>query len=230
MLTRLATEISKPVSVPRPQFPIGNVNGGAFLDSIGLMGVRISYPRNAEIYGEGEPVEYLYRVITGAVRICKILDDGRRQVTVFHLPGEIFGLELGKEHRLCAEAIGDCNILVVKRSAVLALAERDGEVARQLWTLTADALSRLQEHMLVLGCMSARERVATFLLHLAGGISGGNEIDLPMSRQDIADYLGLTIETVSRTMTQLENDAAIGLQTSRHIVLLNRAALGRLNS
>ena len=116
------------------------------------------------------------------------------------------------------------------RSAMLALAGRDGEVARQLWTLTADALQRVQDHMLVLGCMNAKERVANFLLQLAKRVSGGDELELPMSRQDIADYLGLTIETVSRTMTQLENDATIGLPTSRHIVLRNRAALGRLNS
>ncbi len=84
--------------------------------------------------------------------------------------------------------------------------------------------------MLVLGCMNAKERVATFLLQMAKRTSGDNELELPMSRQDIADYLGLTIETVSRTITQLENDAAIRLPTSRRIVLRNRAALGRLNA
>jgi CRP/FNR family transcriptional regulator, nitrogen fixation regulation protein len=198
-------------------------------DPIELMGVRMSYARNVEIYGESEPAEYLYRVISGAVRICKLLDDGRRQVTAFHLPGEIFGLELGQEHRFSAEAISDSSILVVKRSAVLALAGRESEVARQLWSLTADALQRVQDHMLVLGCMNAKERVATFLLQMARRTSGGNELELPMSRQDIADYLGLTIETVSRTITQLENDATIRLPSSRRIELRNRAALGQLN-
>ncbi|HYS86228.1 MAG TPA: helix-turn-helix domain-containing protein, partial [Bradyrhizobium sp.] len=199
-------------------------------DSIELMGVRMSYARNTEIYGEGEPADYLYKVMSGAVRVSKLLDDGRRQVTAFHLAGEIFGLELGKEHRFSAEAISESSILVVKRSAVLALAGRDGEVARQLWTLTADALQRVQDHMLVLGCMNAKERVANFLLQLAKRVSSGNEVELPMPRQDIADYLGLTIETVSRTMTQLENDATIGLPSSRRIVLRNRAALGRLDA
>jgi len=168
--------------------------------------------------------------MSGAVRVSKLLDDGRRQVTAFHLAGEIFGLELGKEHRFSAEAISESSILVVKRSTVLALAGRDGEVARQLWTLTADALQRVQDHMLVLGCMNAKERVANFLLQLAKRVSSGNEVELPMPRQDIADYLGLTIETVSRTMTQLENAATIGLPSSRRIVLRNRAALGRLDA
>jgi CRP/FNR family transcriptional regulator, nitrogen fixation regulation protein len=227
MLMRTATQVA---GRPARQVPIWSGNGNPIADSIELMGARMSYARNAEIYGEGEPAEYVYKVMSGAVRISKLLDDGRRQVTAFHLAGEIFGLELGKEHRFSAEAISESGILVVKRSTVLALAGRDGEVARQLWTLTADALQRVQDHMLVLGCMNAKERVANFLLQLAKRVSRGDELELPMSRQDIADYLGLTIETVSRTMTQLENDATIGLSTSRHIVLRNRAALGRLNS
>jgi len=227
MLMRTATQVT---GQSARQVPIWSGNGNPIADSIELMGVRMSYARNTEIYGEGEPAEYLYKVMSGAVRVSKLLDDGRRQVTAFHLAGEIFGLELGKEHRFSAEAISESSILVVKRSAVLALAGRDGEVARQLWTLTADALQRVQDHMLVLGCMNAKERVANFLLQLAKRVSSGNEVELPMPRQDIADYLGLTIETVSRTMTQLENDATIGLPSSRRIVLRNRAALGRLDA
>jgi CRP/FNR family nitrogen fixation transcriptional regulator len=223
MLMRTATQGAK----ASQQFPMWNGNGNPIADSIDLMGARMSYSRNVEIYGEGEPAEYLYKVISGAVRIYKILDDGRRQVTAFHMPGEIFGLELGQEHRFSAEAISESSILIVKRSAVLALASRDGEVARQLWSLTADALQRGQDHMLVLGCMNAKERVAAFLLQMARIVSGGDELELPMSRQDIADYLGLTIETVSRAMSRLENDAAIRLPTRRHIVLRNRAALAR---
>jgi CRP/FNR family nitrogen fixation transcriptional regulator len=224
MLMRTATQVARQ---PGRQAAIWNGNGNPIADSIELMGARMSYARNVEIYGEGEPADYLYKVMSGAVRVSKLLDDGRRQVTAFHLAGEIFGLELGKEHRFSAEAISDSSILVVKRSTVLALAGRDGEVARQLWTLTADMLQRVQDHMLVLGCMNAKERVANFLLQLAKRVSGSDEIELPMSRLDIADYLGLTIETVSRIMTQLENDATIGLPTHRHIVLRNRAALGR---
>ncbi len=227
MLMRTATQVT---GQSARQVPIWSGNGNPIADSIELMGVRMSYARNTEIYGEGEPAEYLYKVMSGAVRVSKLLDDGRRQVTAFHLPGEIFGLELGKEHRFSAEAISESSILVVKRSTVLALAGRDGEVARQLWTLTADALQRVQDHMLVLGCMNAKERVANFLLQLAKRVSSGNEVELPMPRQDIADYLGLTIETVSRTMTQLENAATITLPSSRRIVLRNRAALGRLDA
>ena len=195
-----------------------------------LMGTRISYARNVEIFGEGEPAEYLYKVVSGSVRSCKILDDGRRQVTGFHMAGEVFGLEPDEEHQFSAEAVNDTVLLVVKRSAVIGLAARDADIARQLWAVTAQQLQRVQDHMLVLGCLSAKQRVAAFLLRMALRSSGGDEIELPMTRQDIADYLGMTIETVSRTMTQLENDGAISLVSSRHIVLRNRAALARLNA
>jgi CRP-like cAMP-binding protein len=145
------------------------------------------------------------------------------------MPGDMFGFESGAGHSLSAEAITDAKVLVIKRSAVAALAERDPDVARQLWTMTSRELQRVQGHILLL-VRSAQERVASFLLEMADRIASSNEIRLPMSRQDIADYLGLTIETVSRTLTQLEASATIALPTSRHVVIRNRPALLRLKS
>ena len=156
-------------------------------------------------------------------------NDGRRQIGEFYLPGDIFGHEVGSEHSFSAEAITDAKVIVIKRSAVEALAARDNEVARQLWAMTGRELQRMQEHILLL-IKTAQERVAGFLLEMAERIKSTNEVELPMSRQDIADYLGLTIETVSRTLTILENSAAIALPSSRRIVLRNRAALRRLNA
>ena len=150
----------------------------------------MSFARNAEIYGESEPADYLYKVVSGTVRTYKVLNDGRRQIGAFYFPGDIFGLETGEEHAFSAEAITDSKVLVIKRSAVVGLAARDNEVARQLWALTGRELQRVQ---------------------------------------DIADYLGLTIETVCRTLSQLEDTAAIELPSSRRIVLRNRTALCRLN-
>ncbi len=198
-------------------------------DSIEIMGAVMPFARNAEIYGENEPAEYLYKVIAGAVRTYKVLNDGRRQIGAFYLPGDIFGLEVCDAHTFSAEAIADCKVLVMKRSTLIALAARDTAVAQQLWTMTARELQRAQNHIMLL-IQTAQERVAGFLLEMAGRSAAGNEIELPMSRQDIADYLGLTIETVSRTLTQLENSAAIAVPTSRRIVLRNRAALSRLNA
>jgi CRP/FNR family transcriptional regulator, nitrogen fixation regulation protein len=198
-------------------------------DTIDLMGALVPFARNSEIYGENEPADYLYKVVSGAVRTYKVLVDGRRQIGGFYLPGDMFGLETGDEHTFSAEAITDCKIIVIKRSAVVALAARDNEMARQMWARTARELQRAQDRILVL-IKSAQERVAGFLLEMSDRGSDGGAVELPMSRQDIADYLGLTIETVSRTLTQLEKSATIALPTSRRIVLRNRSALNRMNA
>jgi CRP/FNR family nitrogen fixation transcriptional regulator len=196
--------------------------------SIEMMGASMSFARNEEIYGEGEPADYLYKVISGTVRTYKILADGRRQIGAFYLAGDVFGLETGEEHAFSAEAIADAKVLVIRRSAVVALAQRDNDVAHQLWALTTRELRRVQDHALLL-IKTAQERVVGFLLDMAERARAGNEVELPMSRQDIADYLGLTIETVSRTVTQLTMTAAIEVPSSRRIVLRDRAALRRLN-
>ncbi|HMN84880.1 MAG TPA: helix-turn-helix domain-containing protein [Bauldia sp.] len=199
-------------------------------DAFALLGASMRFDRNIEIYGEDEPAEYVYKVVSGAVRSYKLLSDGRRQIGAFHLPGDIFGLEVGDDHRFTAEAIADCVILVARRSAIIAHAARDPEMARALWAVTAGDLERAQDHLLLLGRKNAQERVATFLLEMAARESSATEVELPMSRQDIADYLGLTIETVSRTLTQLEGEAAIEIPTSRRIRLRDRSALRRLNA
>jgi CRP-like cAMP-binding protein len=201
----------------------------ALTASIDCMGACMPFLRNTEIYGESEPADYLYKVVSGTVRTYKILTDGRRQIGAFYLPGDMFGLESGDEHSFSAEAITEAKVLVIKRSAVVALATRDNSVAQQLWAMTSRELRRVQDHILLL-IQTAQERVAGFLLEMANRVPGGNAVELPMSRQDIADYLGLTIETVSRMLTILEKSAAIELPSSRRIVLRNRSALSRLNA
>jgi CRP/FNR family nitrogen fixation transcriptional regulator len=198
-------------------------------ESIELMGAVMPFARNAEIYGENEPAEYLYKVVGGAVRTYKVLNDGRRQIGAFYLPGDVFGLEVSNVHSFSAEAISECKVMLIKRSTLVALASRSHDVANQLWTMTAKELQRAQGHIMLL-IKTAQERVAGFLLEMASRAPAGNTVELPMSRQDIADYLGLTIETVSRTLTQLENSAAISVPSSRRIVLRNQAALTRLNA
>jgi CRP/FNR family transcriptional regulator, nitrogen fixation regulation protein len=214
-----------PTSRPANASRAGVVNADALGQSMQLMGAMMTYPRDTEIFGENEPAEYLYKVISGSVRTYKILSDGRRQVGGFYLPGDIFGLEFADEHTLSAEAVSDAKVLVVKRSALTALANRDLSVAQQLFALTGRELHRVQDRILLL-IKNARERVASFLLEMAERASENNTIELPMSRQDIADYLGLTIETVSRTLTSLETASVIEVSpSSRRIVLRNRAAL-----
>ena len=192
-------------------------------------GAPMLFRRHAEIYGEGEPADYLYKVMTGVLRTCKVLADGRRQVGGFYLRGDTFGLETGAEHAYSADAITECRVLVARHSTLIARAKTDHEVAFQLLVLTGRELRRLQDHVLLL-IKNAPERVAAFLLALAERSSTGNSIELPMSRQDIADHLGLTIETVSRTLSYLESLQAIELLSARRVLLRNRCALVRLSA
>jgi CRP/FNR family nitrogen fixation transcriptional regulator len=192
-------------------------------------GVPMNFDRNGEIYGEGESADYVYKVISGAVRAYKVLSDGRRQITAFHLPGDVFGIESGAEHSNSAEAIERSTVLVVRRTSVFSTAEKDGEVARHLWATTATELKRSQNHALLL-IKTAKERIAAFLLEMAERLAGKGCVELPMSRQDIADYLGLTIETVSRTLTQLSTKSTIQFLASRRIVLRNPSQLNALNA
>ncbi len=214
------------VSLSMPQH--GTVEVGSLADAMATMGATISYPRNSEIFAEEEPSDYLYQVVCGSVRTYKILSDGRRQIGGFYLPGDIFGLQYGDEHTFSAEAMTDAKVRVVRRSAFNELARRDPSIAQELFRLTSRELGRMQKRMLLL-IKSAQERVASFLLEMAERVPASPAIELPMSRQDIADYLGMTIETVSRTFTALEAAATIEVTTSRRIVLRNRVALNRLN-
>lgn len=228
MLTAATAAIAtKPAIFARP--PVTGRGESLPEGPLGLMGAPMRFARNAEVFGEDEPAEYLYQVISGAVRAYRLLDDGRRQISAFYLPGDIFGVEAGEMHVASAEAIVESRVLVVKRSSVLARAELEKELSRQLWALTVRELQRVQQHSLVL-IKNAEERVAGFLLEMASRSSGNGAIDLPMSRQDIADYLGLTIETVSRTLTQLVQSGVIALETSRRIQFRNKSVLNRLNA
>jgi CRP/FNR family nitrogen fixation transcriptional regulator len=202
---------------------------GGLSQAFELHGAPVRFPRNTEVYGESEHAEYFYLVVSGAVRTYKVMQDGRRQIGAFYLPGDVFGLEAGEEHAFSAEAIVDSTVRVARRSTIVAMAARDGELAADLWTQTAGGFRSAQEHMLLLGRKNAEERVASFLLDMARRESAVEVVELPMSRQDIADYLGLTIETVSRTLTQLEDKEAIELPSSRRVRLRSRASLQRLN-
>src|SRR6266568_2289694 len=189
--TMRSGHFTQPAVSGRPGMPpVGSLAlsaGHALNGPIEFMGAPMSFTRNAEIYGEGEPADYLYKVINGTVRTYKVLADGRRQIGAFHMAGDVFGLEMGDEHAFSAEAISNAKVLVIKRSALVALAERDNEVARQLWVLTGRELSRVQDHIMLL-IKTAQERVVGFLLEMAERASNNGALELPMSRQDIADY------------------------------------------
>jgi CRP/FNR family transcriptional regulator, nitrogen fixation regulation protein len=227
---QIVTTGSQRHSLPPPVTYQDAKQADALSEAFKTLGALVRFERNAEIYGEEEPADYFYQVVSGAVRTYKVLSDGRRQIGAFHLPGDVFGLEARQNHRFSAEAVATSTIRVAKHSSVIALAARDHDLAYELWTRTANNFGRAQDHMMLLGRKNAEQRVASFLLQMAERDSTERTVELPMSRQDIADYLGLTIETVSRTMTHLEGNATIELAGSRRVRLCNRPALQRLNA
>ena len=197
----------------------------ALTEVMDVHGARVRFERNAEIYAQDDQVENLYRLVSGVVRTLRVAADGRRQVGGFYGPGDLFGLEPGPDHQFAAEALTACEVQVVRRSAVRAHAG-DAALDRAILEAMTRELQRAQDHVMLLGRKGARERVAGFLMQRAGG--GQRSTDLPMSRQDMADYLGLTIETVSRTLTQLQGENVVEFPSSRRFRVTRWDALEAL--
>jgi CRP/FNR family transcriptional regulator, nitrogen fixation regulation protein len=176
------------------------------------------YPCGSEIYGQGESAGPVYLVEFGAVRVYRLLADGRRQISAFHLPGEAFGFESDSVHHFFAEAIIATGLRALRQTPGI-------DEANTLLPLAVRGLTRAQEHLLVLGRQNAMERIAVFLADMAERQGGADQIVLPMPRADIGDYLGLTIETVSRVLTKLRVKGIIRLIGMRRIEICRPAAL-----
>jgi CRP-like cAMP-binding protein len=215
----MRTDAFQPAAAP---LPIGQLDGLLALERIGT---RMSFGRNEEIFAQGDAATYCYRVVAGTVRLCKLLADGRRHIAAFCLAGDLFAFEAVGEHFQSAEAVDEVIVIRFPRAAVERLAEQQPSVARQLRTRAFAGLAAAHEQMLLLGRMTAGERVASFLLDLAERLDRRKALDLPMSRYDIADYLGLTIETVSRVLSGLKRAGAIAMPSVHRIELLDRSAL-----
>ncbi len=168
------------------------------------------YPAGAEIYAQGERAGSLYKVEFGAVRVYRLLADGRRQIAAFHLADEVFGFEADRVHHFFAEAINACGIRVIHGSA-------QSNVSSDMLQIALQGLVRAQEHLLVLGRQNALERVAAFLVDLANRMGDILRLEMPMTRTDIADYLGLTIETISRVFSKLKEQGVIRTPSMRTI-------------
>jgi CRP/FNR family nitrogen fixation transcriptional regulator len=185
---------------------------------------------DAEIYADGAENTSFYKVVSGVVRTCKFRSDGRRQIDAFYLPGEMFGFDAGAKHRLSAEAVCDCIVIAYRWRGFAAPGAIDEQLLGQFFLYAMQNLQRAQEHSLLLGRRSAAQKVAAFLVEMADRGPCDDVIDLAMARQDMADYLGLTIETVSRTLSHLERDGMISLPTARRVCVNNRQALRRISS
>lgn len=179
------------------------------------------YAAEATIYNLGDAAGALYFIEFGTVRICRLTADGRRQIVAFHVAGDVFGFEAGSEHESYAESVDGAGIRVLRPSL-------GQEPTSSLLLLALKSLSRTQNHLIVLGRLTANERVASLLLDLAERQGDDRRVHLAMPRNDIADYLGLTFETVSRILRIFKDQGLIRLRSISHIDLLNPDALAEL--
>lgn len=183
----------------------------------------------ATIMLEGDPAEHVFNIVQGTVKVYRLLSDGRRQITGFLMGGDFLGLALADINPYSAEAVGAVTLCRFARHRFEQLIDRFPQLERRMLVAASNELFAAQDQMLLLGRKTAREKVATFLLMLARRASAHGLADdgvaLTMSRTDIGDYLGLTIETVSRTITQLRNDGILALRSASLVEILERSDL-----
>jgi CRP/FNR family nitrogen fixation transcriptional regulator len=189
------------------------------------IGTRHSFRRDEEIYADGDTSDCWFKVVSGVVRICKFLADGRRHIAAFYFAGDCFGFDTAAERVFSAEAVGDAVMMRYPRRTTERLIDELPALARDFREMTLRGLATAQSHMLLLGRMTASERVAAFLLEIAERRDAVRAVDLPMSRSDIADYLGLTIETVCRVLSAFKRAGAIAIPQPHRIEFRDRIAL-----
>lgn len=207
------------------------------LDRLAATAVSMTVRPGHVFIREGETAEYFFNVTSGTAKLFKLLPDGRRQITGFAGMGVFLGLAVSTSYAFSAEAVDTMRICRFSRSKLRALLDDFPAMEKRLLDVASNELVAAQEQMLLLGRKTARERLASFLVARAEMSAHcgtaplarlPQRISLPMTRGDIADYLGLTIETVSRTITRLKNDRLIELPSTSEVVLLNVAALREL--
>lgn len=223
---------------PRQSFqrqPWSVIAGGAMrakapqddLRALHEVGTTITVARNETIYSEGDDAKYAYKIVSGAVRHCKLLADGRRQIADFFMPGDLFGFVDIDVHAFSAEAITNVVLIRYARAHVDRLGDENHVLRRKLTSLLHERLSLAQTHLVMLGRQTVKERIASFLLQMIGRADAADEavVDLPMGRQDIADYLGLTIETVCRAIGEMKRAGTIAVPNTHQIVINDVEAL-----
>ena len=197
------------------------------LQALQQIGTKVRFARNTTLFNEGDDATYTYKIVSGAIRLCKHTSNGRRQIADFLLAGDYFGfLQLGT-YSFTAEAVSDAVVIAYPQRQIEQLSNTMPSMSRRLLVLLSQRLLGMQDHLVLLGRQAAKERVASFLLLLAerSEAEEGEAFEVPMSRQDIADYLGLTIETVCRALSDLKRTRLIGIPNVHQIVVTDRDGL-----
>lgn len=197
----------------------GQAAGHAMADIVSALqpAAATFYPAESAIYAQGEAAGNLYYVEFGMVRICRVTADGRRQISAFHLAGEVFGFESGHEHESYAESVDGAGIRLLRGTA--------GSMSTGVLTLALNSLMRVQNHLMVLGRRTANERMAALLVDLMDRQGDEQMVRLVMPRNDIADYLGLTFETVSRVLRAFKDEGLIRMRNVHEVEILDRGQL-----
>ena len=205
-------------------FPAGANQDMQLLDR---NGTRLHFDRDETIFNEGDSAEFGYQVVSGVVRLCKHMADGRRQITQFLLPGDFFSFMEPSEYDFSAEAVNESVLICYPRRQIERLGEDRPTMRKHFTTLLLKRVQEIQNHLVMLGRQTAKEKVASFLLLLIErkGPEDDPLLDLPMSRQDIADYLGLTIETVCRVLSAMRRNCLIGIPNLHQLVVIDVEAL-----
>lgn len=180
------------------------------------------YPADSTIFAQGGQAGAVYLVEFGTVRICRVTNDGRRQINSFQFAGDVFGFEAGDQRQCYAESVDGAGIRVVHTDAL-------GVPAHRLLRLALTSFANAQHHLLRLGRMNALEKLASFLTDLLERQESDNVVVLQMQRCDIADYLGLTFETVSRVLRSLKDGGIIKVPSIDRIEIVDAAALAALS-
>jgi CRP/FNR family transcriptional regulator, nitrogen fixation regulation protein len=223
----------------KPRVQSSQINGAAYyrnllstqphpLQNLDALAVIVPYHRGQEICSQGRSVEHWYFLISGAARRCAIRSDGRRQIVDLLLPGDFFGLAFGDQSEATIEAVAENTVVAsYPRPRIEVLADSDPKIARELRDIAFKALSRMETQLLILGRITALEKVGSFLLEMSARLSNGDteRVALPISRYDIADYLGVSVETVSRALSHLKQRGAIKLLSTRTVSIVHRDVL-----
>lgn len=215
----------------------GSVSGNSVgadedIRALQRIGTKLRVARNQAIYSQGDPADHAYKVVSGVVRLCKHMADGRRHIAQFSFPGDYFSFMEFDEHGFTAEAVTDVVLISYPQRQIAALSEERPTMRRRFMTLLSQRLCDMENHLTVLGRQTAKERVVSFLLSLAEriGLDEDDLVDAPMNRQDMADYLGLTNETVCRVLSELKRGGLIETPNLRQFVLSDVDALHSLAS
>lgn len=201
------------------QEPVGGFPGRGLAESIDI---------GETVFSEGESAENVYEVIQGVVRLYKLLADGRRQITGFLFPGDLLGFAHGGHYIYAAEAITELRLRRYSRARFERMVDEVPGLAQHILKVTFAELRGAQDQMLLLGRKSAAEKIASFLLNMAERQGNAEEVRLAMGRADIADYLGLTKETVCKTLSELKREGVIAAQSASCIELRDRGQLEEL--